>query len=109
MSRAAPPTSDVALYVYFKSRADDALVAAALARMCARLRADGWPAPTVWRRPESADAGRTWMEVHPTQPGERSGKRLDDLTAAARTSGLAALVDGERHVERFEPVLLPAA
>lgn len=109
MSLASPPAADVAFYVYFKSRADDVAVAAALARFCARLQADGWPAPTVWRRPENPDGRRTWMEVHSPQPAQRTAKHLEDLSAAASISGLSALVDGERHVERFERVPVPLA
>lgn len=94
----------MAFYVYFRSTADDTAVAAALGRSVAMLVAAGWPAPTLWRRPLAGYGRRTWMEVHPPQPVERAEALLVAMAAAADASGLLALVDGERHVERFEQV-----
>ncbi len=98
----------VALYVYWRTRADDTAAAAALARLAALLRAGGWPAPAAWRRPDRRDGLATWMETHPAQPVARIDALLDALEAACAGAGLAALIEGPRHVERFVAVPLEA-
>ena len=99
----------IALYVYFRSRAEERVVAEALVRAGALLEAAGWPVPTVWRRPLTDDGPRTWMEVHAPQPAARVDALLAALQATGSAAGLAAILEGERHVERFEHVSLPMA
>lgn len=103
----APPLlgePPVAMFVYCKTLAADDAMLAALRRLDQRLVAHGWPAATLWRRPLAAHgAARTWMMVHAPQPPARAAALEAAIEAAARTVGLAALIDGVLHVERFCP------
>lgn len=92
------------LYVYYRLR--PAQAAAARAFMLA-VRA-GLPAGVTLRLLQRADDGDdveaptlpTWMEVY-------SGRSAQDLTLAERAvaAALAPCIEGERHLERFSPLL----
>jgi hypothetical protein len=56
------------------------------------------------RRPGEQDGLQTWMEVYERiAPGQEDefGRALE---RALKDAGIAALIEGERHVERFEDV-----
>lgn len=94
-----PPS--VGLYIYFRSRAEPAAVLRALDATDRAMQADGWPAPAWWRRhPHEMPA--TWMAVQAPVPADRVDALLAAFDHAARACGLAALIDGARHAERFE-------
>lgn len=103
----------VEVYVWFEADpADDALVAAAFARLADGMVRGGSDAvveaPRLLRRPDlktRPDGTRaTWMEIWPAVPRHALGGWLDRLEAAADDAGAAALARGGRHVEVFEPV-----
>lgn len=80
-------------YVYWRvpaAQADQAL--AAVRAVHARL---GVPVE-VWRRPEVREGRVTLMEVYDAAHGA--------LLEPAAAQALAGLLDGPRHVERFEPL-----
>lgn len=93
----------IGLYVYFRSHAPDAAVLDALDRASALLSRAGWPKPSLWRRPAMSPGARTWMQVHPPEPAQRIEALLGALERSSIDSGLASLIDGSWHVERFEP------
>lgn len=92
----------VGLYLYFKSRGEPSAVLRALRATDRSMQADGWPAATWWRKHPHA-VSDTWMAVHKPLPAGRVGALLAAFDAAARACGLADLIDGARHAERFEP------
>lgn len=98
----------MALYVYFRAAASaDAAVVAALARQCALVRDGHGIEPRLLRRPDLRDGARTWMEVYEPLEPSQCRRLLEALPELASRSGLQALVDGARHVERFEAFVAP--
>ena len=53
------------------------------------------------RRPHQQDGHQTWMEVYLAVPDGFDAA----LAAALAAAEIAPLIDGERHIERFIPVL----
>ncbi len=86
------------LYVYY--RVDCALAQAVCERataMQARLSQDCGVAAALKRRPDAKDGRHTWMETYHNIPDG-----FDAILAqAVSQSGLASLIDGERHTEFF--------
>ena len=88
------------LYVYFRvpARHVDLAQTAAL-RAASLIEAAGATRPRLMRRPEPDREGRqTWMEVY--EPWNPAWQTIMD--EAVHASGLASLIEGERHLELFE-------
>ena len=88
------------LYVYYKVQAAHAagLQEAVIAMQSAIAAAHG-VAPQLKRRPQAPAGVQTWMEVY---PGVSADAFPAALEAAVALAGLAARIDGVRHVEIFE-------
>lgn len=61
-------------------------------------------APGLKRRPGARDGKQTWMEIYEHLPPKREDDFLQALQRALDDAGCLGLIDGERHVERFEDV-----
>lgn len=87
------------LYVYYRvSASGQAAARDAAERFLSLLRAAGVPPPRVLRRPEADAAGRqTWMEIF--EPWQAAWQPA--VERAFRDSGMAALIEGDRHLELF--------
>lgn len=81
------------LYIYYRVREDNA---ARLAPIIKAMQA-GLAQGEVLRRPDSKDGMQTWMEVYPSADDAFSQR----LASAVEAHGLAALIEGPRHVETF--------
>lgn len=81
------------LYIYYRVREENAARLAPMVRAMQESLSQG----EVLRRPDSKDGLQTWMEVYPAADGTFA-QRLDEATAS---HGLAALIEGPRHVETF--------
>ena len=92
----------VGLFLYFRSSADIEAVLAALHRAGRLLAAQGWPAPSLWRRSSSDGAASTWMQVHAPQPSDRIDALCTAIERSLADSALQPLIAGSLHVERFE-------
>lgn len=94
----------LSVFIYFKANAaDNAKVLASIRAHRDSLLAQGIVFG-FWRRTDPEAAGiSTWMETY--EVGNRSMESLQAcIDASALASGLAALAQGSRHVERFERV-----
>ncbi|MBU6162178.1 MAG: DUF4936 family protein [Myxococcales bacterium] len=94
----------MSVFIYFKANAaDNAKVLASIRAHRDSLLAQGIVFG-FWRRTDPEAAGiSTWMETY--EVGNRSMESLQAcIDASALASGLAALAQGSRHVERFERV-----
>lgn len=78
-------------YVYWRVPAEQAERAVAAVRA---VHAQAGVAAELWRRPEVRDGRVTLMEVYDAE----AAATLEPAAAAA----LAGLLEGQRHVERFE-------
>lgn len=91
------------LYVYYRvapARRGEAL--AAVRRLADLLTARGGAAPRLMRRPDlTANGLETWMEIYP----DAKDGALALIDRAVAESGLARLIEGERHVETFIDIL----
>lgn len=92
--------SESSLYVYYRVPGRDAgLARAAAYRAAALIQTAGVTRPRLMRRPEPDREGRqTWMEIY--EPWNEAWQAEVDRAVVA--SGLAALIEGERHPELFE-------
>lgn len=94
----------MAVFIYFKANAaDDTKVLASMRTHRDTLLADGIRF-CFWRRTDPEPAGHaTWMETYEVR--DRSLASLHShIAASAVTSGLVALSQGPRHIERFEQI-----
>ena len=94
----------LSVFIYFKANAaDNAKVWASIRTHRDTLLAQGIVLG-FWRRTDGETAGiATWMETYEVR--NRSMESLEAcIDASASVSGLAALAQGSRHVERFERV-----
>ena len=94
----------LSVFIYFKANAaDNAKVLASIRAHRDSLLAQGIVLG-FWHRTDPEAAGiSTWMETY--EVGNRSMESLQAcIDASALASGLAALAQGSRHVERFERV-----
>lgn len=87
------------LYVYYRIARPDVMAArAAASKMQDLIEAQGLTAPRLMLRPEPDAEGRqTWMEVY--EAWDSSWPAIVDRALAE--SGLAALIEGDRHLELF--------
>ncbi len=87
------------LYVYYRIAGSDAMAArTAASKMLDLIEAQGRSAPRLMLRPEPDAEGRqTWMEVY--EAWDSSSPAIVDRALAE--SGLAALIEGDRHLELF--------
>ena len=102
--RTAPPGASLELYVYYRSRPEDAAALGEAVRAMQRALASDWPGLlTRWlRRPELREGSVTWMEVY-ALPAGLSGEALEAVVAAidAAAVRLSPWQVGDRKVERF--------
>ena len=85
-------------YVYYRVKIAHAvaLQKRVLEMQCA-LSADHGIAVALKRRPEVSDGLQTWMEIYSAVPADFEAM----LNKAALEYGVAELIEGSRHVERF--------
>jgi hypothetical protein len=90
------------LYIYYRvAEANSAALASKVGAMQQQLGATFGVVGQLKRRPQASGDVQTWMEVY---LGTRVGFE-QALADAVRDAGLAALIDGERHIEIFTDVL----
>jgi hypothetical protein len=86
------------LYVYYRVRVERATqLQAQVATMQATLQREYGVSTQLKQRPDAKDGRHTWMEVYSAIP---EGFEIL-LEQAADRSGIKALIEGDRHVERF--------
>ncbi|MFL9925991.1 DUF4936 family protein [Herbaspirillum lusitanum] len=89
------------LYIYYKVAGTRiAALQDKVENMQAVLRARHGIQTALKRRPEEVDGMQTWMEVYMAAPQGFEA----ELVEASQAAGLPALIDGQRHVERFMDV-----
>jgi predicted enzyme related to lactoylglutathione lyase len=90
------------LYIYYRVRTEDATrFQARAAAMQQALARDHGIGGALKRRPEAKDGMHTWMEVYAAAPENIE----TTLASVLSTSGLAELIDGNRHHEYFMDVI----
>jgi hypothetical protein len=86
------------LYIYYRVATGHAkLLEEKVTAMQAGLRRQHGVAVALKRRPEESKGQYTYMEVYLAVPGDFDAA----LERAVSQAGLAALIDGPRHVETF--------
>ncbi len=96
------------LFVWYRVRGEHVAAAASAVRAMQNALIAAWPGLEARLLVRSDDgATRTWMETYALRRGTDSALGVESALAAAVAAGapaLAALIDGERHVEAFQPV-----
>jgi len=93
------------LYIYYRVRSvQTQALQAKLGAVQAMLQARFGIAGKLKRRPGEQDGLQTWMEVYEHLPSGREDDFNRTLEQALADAGIPALLDGPRHVERFEDV-----
>lgn len=93
------------LYIYYRVRSACAQpLCDKLKAAQAALRASFGIAGGLKRRPGEQDGLQTWMEVYQGIPPAREDEFSRALESVLADAGIPALLEGPRHVERFEDV-----
>ncbi|EJN01474.1 DUF4936 family protein [Herbaspirillum sp. YR522] len=97
------------LYIYYRVRAQHAnTLLGKLRALQLVLQAQHGVRPGLKRRPIEKDGLQTWMEIYEHLAPEAADHFLQALASAGAAAGIDTLIDGERHVERFEDVAVCA-
>lgn len=85
-------------YVYYRARCEHAPELQAAVRDMQAALSNRYKVHTALkRRPQAQDGRYTWMEVYAdASPGFEAA-----LAEAVEQTGIASLIDGERHIEAF--------
>lgn len=97
------------LYIYYRVRPQHANVLfGKLKALQLVLQAQHGVSPGLKRRPAEKDGLQTWMEIYGHLAPEAADDFQQALASALAAAGVGALIEGERHVERFEDVAVCA-
>ncbi|KAF1037488.1 MAG: hypothetical protein GAK35_03902 [Herbaspirillum frisingense] len=93
------------LYIYYRvSAAQAQQLHGKLKAVQAVLQGRFGIAGRLKRRPGEQDGAQTWMEIYEHIPSDHEQEFGRALERALADAGIPALIDGPRHVERFEDV-----
>lgn len=86
------------LYIYYRVRCEHAAeLQSRVISMQTLLGKEYSLSPALKRKPDEKDTLHTWMEIYPNIP-----QNFDTiLSNAVLQTGLAPLIEGERHIEYF--------
>ncbi|MCA1326559.1 DUF4936 family protein [Herbaspirillum sp. alder98] len=93
------------LYIYYRVRPQHANVLfGKLKALQLVLQTQHGVNPGLKRRPAEKDGLQTWMEIYEHLAPDAADDFQQALASALAAADIGALIEGERHVERFEDV-----